>query len=656
MDVVNFPAILAQYGFLKPGDVVTQDDLILIGKKINNLRDGSQYRELAMTIQDFLAMAGASPNPTFCSVTMQKSASFGPLITYVHPDGVGQTQWDTVAPGVQLTRSVGGGAIWNISAEFGYSLPTSPANTAWFWVSNPGTFDYSTFQDVTYSNMGPLVSGNLPCGGFICIPGEEFIMHDIINDEYWRIKFLTWTAGGPGGFSYTREKMTLTCDGCIHFADGTKICSGNIPAPPPIIDAAYTYVDSIYGNDGTGTTGVFNKPFQTISAALVATAIGGRVHVRAGTYNETIALKDGVDIHFETGVVGNGLRFQDFGNSVICHVTGNAVLRGNSYITLNGASTVDFEFEEFLSTSGILYANPNPGNTLKTTLKAKRASSTGAFTGIAAIFISGASEVTIEVEESIRSSLGAILTAAMTSVGNLTVTCPRIIGDGFWWCLATIQDNDPAAQYTIYGDLYLEKPTPFDYQAVVFHRAGDLTIYGNLEVRPTARGIGLIIDGGFSSPGSAKIYGDIISRQDEAVFHSNPFIPLLVQGGLVMGGVSGLYKPCAIVIGWALPGLPPVTAVNEVYFKDCRIVQLGVTNNIVDLTGWNLGDDRIYCYNTEIIYDTPNPLGEVCFSSTTPRVSGFVDTNSSNILGATCTDVFAPSGFIVVTGFVVPKF
>tara|TARA_R110000868_G_scaffold8307_6_gene43431 strand:+ start:1120 stop:2178 length:1059 start_codon:yes stop_codon:yes gene_type:complete len=63
MDIVNFPAEIAKRGILEPADIVPTDDLLVIGKKINLLRNGSQYQNFPMTIEDFLSMGNAIPGP-----------------------------------------------------------------------------------------------------------------------------------------------------------------------------------------------------------------------------------------------------------------------------------------------------------------------------------------------------------------------------------------------------------------------------------------------------------------------------------------------------------------------------------------------------------------------------------------------------------------
>lgn len=55
MDVINPVGSEAQDGLLKPSDITPNNDLVLIGLKVNNRRDGSQYAERYMTVANFLS-------------------------------------------------------------------------------------------------------------------------------------------------------------------------------------------------------------------------------------------------------------------------------------------------------------------------------------------------------------------------------------------------------------------------------------------------------------------------------------------------------------------------------------------------------------------------------------------------------------------------
>ena len=65
------------------------------------------------------------------------------------------------------------------------------------------------------------------------------------------------------------------------------------------------YVDVIKGNDGTALPYEPLKAYQTINAALGVAIAGDTIHVRAGTYAETINVIDEIDLYFELGCILN---------------------------------------------------------------------------------------------------------------------------------------------------------------------------------------------------------------------------------------------------------------------------------------------------------------------------------------------------------------
>lgn len=63
MDIVNFNAMIAQYGLLDPAKLVQNKDLIMIGHQFTSKRDGTRYREMAMTVEDFFSLIPAPAIP-----------------------------------------------------------------------------------------------------------------------------------------------------------------------------------------------------------------------------------------------------------------------------------------------------------------------------------------------------------------------------------------------------------------------------------------------------------------------------------------------------------------------------------------------------------------------------------------------------------------
>lgn len=82
------------------------------------------------------------------------------------------------------------------------------------------------------------------------------------------------------------------------------------------------------GNDGTGVVGRLDLPFLTIQAAVTACVAGQNVYVGAGTYDETINLKNGVNIILADCEVTNSAGwawdiFRDSWAAVTCSITGS---------------------------------------------------------------------------------------------------------------------------------------------------------------------------------------------------------------------------------------------------------------------------------------------------------------------------------------------
>lgn len=52
MDINNVPANLARFGVLEVSDIDANKDLMVISKRLNNLRNGSQYLDLPITVAE----------------------------------------------------------------------------------------------------------------------------------------------------------------------------------------------------------------------------------------------------------------------------------------------------------------------------------------------------------------------------------------------------------------------------------------------------------------------------------------------------------------------------------------------------------------------------------------------------------------------------
>lgn len=108
-----------------------------------------------------------------------------------------------------------------------------------------------------------------------------------------------------------------------------ELRSGGIP-----ILGRTLFVDGLNGDDnGVG------KPFKTLTAAKRAALSGDIIHVSPGTYEENDLLKDGVNWHFDAGVIvqytangtgdvaGNRGIFDDRSGAVSCKITGKGTFK-----------------------------------------------------------------------------------------------------------------------------------------------------------------------------------------------------------------------------------------------------------------------------------------------------------------------------------------
>ena len=146
-------------------------------------------------------------------------------------------------------------------------------------------------------------------------------------------------------------------------------------------------------SDRTDISQYSGIPFDTIAAAVAASALGDLVYVRAGNYNitSTIDLTEKGTLYFEPGTVINidgttsGSAFNAFtvnassgGTTVNFYGYANIRLSNAvNFLTVSGTNpTVNFECLSFVvngtSTGKLFISNPNSGNTANITIDVKR--------------------------------------------------------------------------------------------------------------------------------------------------------------------------------------------------------------------------------------------------------------------------------------------
>jgi hypothetical protein len=127
------------------------------------------------------------------------------------------------------------------------------------------------------------------------------------------------------------------------------------------------YVSAGSGTDTRTSLNKYSvsKPFATVAAAISAAASGDTVVIYAGTYNERLTLKDGVNLYFNEGAILGGAQsgsgeilMKDNAVAVTCSILGRGTYTISSssngrILSLQAASNVTWEFKSATnSTSG----------------------------------------------------------------------------------------------------------------------------------------------------------------------------------------------------------------------------------------------------------------------------------------------------------------
>jgi hypothetical protein len=238
---------LRNNGVLLSGSVVISGSLLYSGSALNIQVLSSSYAltaSLATTAShalnartaSYALNAGSSPFPFSGSASITGSLSIkgtielsylisgsliGPSSSFTKPDYSSSVQ-DTISDGLVIARANNRG-IYNsvLEAEYDNNTYTSPLGTRWNSIHtdqvNYGWNNLRDVQDRTYDTWVEAVNYQ-PVENI----GQELIMHDTTEDQYYAVKFLSWTSGSAGGgFSYERSLIQKVTDG-ITFPDGTN--------------------------------------------------------------------------------------------------------------------------------------------------------------------------------------------------------------------------------------------------------------------------------------------------------------------------------------------------------------------------------------------------------------------------------------------------
>jgi Protein of unknown function (DUF1565) len=191
------------------------------------------------------------------------------------------------------------------------------------------------------------------------------------------------------------------------------------------------FVDSVNGDDSTGTRGRSDKPFLTLTAAKTAASAGDTIVVGPGTYNETDLLKQSVSWYFSTGAVvqytgSGGAIFDDGGIAIVSRIYGYGEFyqlgSGSNRVifSLTNSSLIFATFQEGFGTDGFAVVNDGFGGGASLQLVGIR--SIGNLSVVAGTIIAQSPSI-----GNLSNTGGTLRIASAGNVGSVTVSSAAVL-------------------------------------------------------------------------------------------------------------------------------------------------------------------------------------------------------------------------------------
>ena len=121
--------------------------------------------------------------------------------------GYSEPVYDIVDEGLILTRG-SWGALYNSAVETEYDYPDSPIGTEWNSIyTDPTNYGWTSLSNVTSRTYDTFVAALDYVVGNNAV-SKELIMHDTINNRYYKFDITLWGNGAQGAtFEYTRQEI-----------------------------------------------------------------------------------------------------------------------------------------------------------------------------------------------------------------------------------------------------------------------------------------------------------------------------------------------------------------------------------------------------------------------------------------------------------------
>lgn len=404
------------------------------------------------------------------------------------------------------------------------------------------------------------------------------------------------------------------------------------------------YVDSQYGDNGTGLINRIDLPFATFASASSILAgtypTGGLVYVKKGSYTESCLLLDNTDYYCEPDVIFTENGFTDGGGSVNSNIYGYSQFNGidSTLVALDiqNSSNINFEFDSINNLQVGIKINSSGSINVKGRY-IKSQSDYGS-----SISIEGSGNFQFDISDGIVGAYDVVSVKSGFS-GVLSVKAPNII------CDSSLNTGGPVAgsghalsvNETISGTVLINSNLSNisiysgGNNSAAKIGSGDVKINGNLLGNNE---IGLYLSSG--NTGNVTINGNIQSSR-EAIKHLGDKIKLKVNNSLIKSSGLGT-STYSIHINSA--------SQSGTYLYNTTIYN-GLTNsNIIHMQGTT---SQLGIYNS--LGYSPGTSGNFIYG--TPSFSvGIHNTRSNKDNYSAVNDIFAPSGFIYDTNLYLPNF
>jgi hypothetical protein len=420
------------------------------------------------------------------------------------------------------------------------------------------------------------------------------------------------------------------------------------------------YVDSFNGDDTTGIVNRVDKPYLTVEKAtagltnsyVFTSTDKGLIHIKKGTYTESVMMFDNINYYCEPGVVFTGNGFTDLNAAVNCSIMGHADFISNASTNLvpldiTRASNVNFEFRNIDNLS-VAFKVTNTTGTSNIKIKGdyvKTQSRLGR--GILIGNQAGSSVVSSNISMQIRESiLGAydVIDVRPLFAGSLDIKCPSIYCDADINTLTGAQIDaqhalvvrSASASVNLEGDIY-ETTSNFSggNNAAVYATSCNVMIKGNIDAGNCP---GVVLEGTY---GTFSVSGSIKSKR-ESLINSTNGVSLRISDSLIRTDGAGAV-PYALNINSG--------TMSSTYIHNSRIYNSVQNSGIIIMSKTH----SVFGIYNSIAYSPGTASGNFIYSAGTVSV-GIHNTRCNKDNSELVEDIFAPSGFIYDDRFYMEGF